>query len=77
MVGGSNLVLAGIMATIYAGNPRKPVTLIGKVHTVVLMMGEPLLLFGEAPFLPNYQSWHITAFSVLNHKSGRTHRGSS
>ena len=60
-----DLVLAGIMALIYAGNPQMKVTLLGKARTVALMFGVPLLLFAEAPFVEDSQFWHTIAIGVL------------
>lgn len=60
-----DLILAGIMALIYAGNPQMNVTLLGKARTVALMLGVPLLLFAEAPFIEDTQSWHNAAIGIL------------
>lgn len=60
-----DLVLAGFMITIYAGNPQMNVTILGKARTVALMLGVPLLLFAEAPFIEEPQLWHGIAIGVL------------
>lgn len=60
-----DLMLAGIMAIIYAGSPQMSVTLLGKARTVALMVGVPLLLFAEAPFLEQPALWHGIAIAVL------------
>lgn len=39
-----DLVLAGVMAVVFAGNPQMEVTLLGKARTAALMAGVPLLL---------------------------------
>lgn len=60
-----DLVLAGIMALLYAGSPQMKVTILGKARTVALMIGVPLLLFAEAPFVEDTQLWHTIAIGVL------------
>ncbi len=60
-----DLVLAGVMALVYAGNPQMNVTVLGKARTVALMVGVPLLLFSEAPFLNEAQPWYILGIAVL------------
>ena len=60
-----DLVLAGVMAIVYAGNPQMRVTFLGKARTAALMVGVPLLLFSEAPFLADAQPWYILAIAVL------------
>ena len=60
-----DLLLAGVMAVIYAGNPKMRVTLLGKARTAALMVGVPFLLFAEAPFLDNPQFWHTLAIVIL------------
>ena len=60
-----DLVLAAVMAIVYAGNPQMNVTILGKVRTAALMVGVPLLLFAEAPFLTNAQVWYTLAIVVL------------
>lgn len=60
-----DLLLAGAMAIMFAGNPQMKVTLLGKARTAALMVGVPLLLFAEAPFLGDPQPWHTVAIVVL------------
>ncbi|GAA4471515.1 CDP-alcohol phosphatidyltransferase family protein [Enteractinococcus fodinae] len=60
-----DLLLAGVMAVIYAGNPKMRVTLLGKARTAALMVGVPFLLFAEAPFLEDPQVWHTLAIVIL------------
>src|SRR5690625_4941824 len=60
-----DLVLAGLMVLIYTGNPQMEVTILGKARTVALMLGVPLLLFAEAPFIADPQLWHAVAIGVL------------
>lgn len=60
-----DLILASIMAVVYAGNPQMQVTIIGKARTVALMIGIPLLLFAEAPFLSNPEVWRTVAIIIL------------
>lgn len=60
-----DLILAGLMAIIYAGNPLMEVTVLGKIRTVALMLGIPTLLFAEAPFIAQPESWHIAAIIIL------------
>lgn len=60
-----DLVLAGLMVLIYAGNPQMEVTILGKARTVALMLGVPLLLFAEAPFITDQPLWHAIAIGVL------------
>src|SRR5699024_10201972 len=59
-----DLVLAGCMALIYAGNPQMEVTILGKARTIALMIGIPLLLLAEAPFMSSYV-WHPLVVGVL------------
>ena len=59
-----DLVLAGIMALIYAGNPQMEVTILGKARTIALMLGIPLLLLAEAPFVSSHV-WHPIAVGIL------------
>lgn len=60
-----DLVLAGVMAVVFAGNPQMKVTLLGKARTAALMAGVPLLLFAEAPFLNDPDPWRTVATVVL------------
>jgi len=60
-----DVVLAVVMACIYAGNPQMKVTLLGKARTAALMVGVPLLLFSEAPFLTQPQWWYVLGVAVL------------
>lgn len=60
-----DLMLAGVMALIYAGNPQMSVTLLGKARTVALMIGVPLLLLAEAPFIGDAQLIHNIAIGIL------------
>jgi cardiolipin synthase len=60
-----DVLLAVVMASIYAGNPQMKVTLLGKARTAALMVGVPLLLFSEAPFLNEPQPWYILGVAVL------------
>ncbi len=60
-----DLFLAGVMALIYAGNPQMKVTMLGKARTAALMLGVPLLLLAEAPFVRDAQVWHDVAIGVL------------
>ncbi|HJF15595.1 MAG TPA: CDP-alcohol phosphatidyltransferase family protein [Enteractinococcus helveticum] len=60
-----DLVLAGIMALLYTGNPQMKVTLLGKARTAALMVGVPLLLFAETPFVEDPQLLHTIAIGVL------------
>ncbi len=60
-----DLVLAGVMAIVYAGNPQMKVTRLGKARTAALMIGIPLLLFAESPFLQDSQPWYVAAVSIL------------
>lgn len=59
-----DLVLAGFMALIYAGNPQMEVTILGKVRTAALMLGVPLLLLARAPFA-DAELWYSVAIGVL------------
>ena len=59
-----DLVLAGLMAIIYAGNPQMEVTLLGKARTAALMLGVPLLLFAEAPFVSEHL-WYSIGTGIL------------
>jgi cardiolipin synthase len=60
-----DLILAGVMAVIYAGNPKMRVTLLGKARTAALMVGVPVLLLAEAPFLTDQHFWHTLAIVIL------------
>lgn len=60
-----DLLLAGIMALVYAGNPQMQVTILGKARTVALMVGIPMLLFAEAPFLVSPDVWRAVAITIL------------
>lgn len=60
-----DLVLAGVMIPLYTGNPQMKVTLLGKARTAALMLGVPLLLFAEAPFLEDAQLWRNIAIGIL------------
>lgn len=60
-----DLVLAGVMALLYAGNPQMKVTWLGKARTAALMLGVPMLLFAESPFLNDPDSWYWAAIGVL------------
>src|SRR5699024_1831760 len=60
-----DLVLAGVMAIVYAGNPQMRVTFLGKARTAALMVGVPLLLIAEAPFFADAQLWYILEIAVL------------
>lgn len=59
-----DVVLAGLMAIVYAGNPQMEVTVLGKARTAALMLGVPLLLFAEAPFVDT-ELWYAIAIGVL------------
>lgn len=59
-----DLVLAGLMAIIYAGNPQMEVTLLGKARTAALMLGVPILLFAEAPFV-DAELWYSIGIGIL------------
>lgn len=59
-----DVLLAALMAPIYAGNPQMEVTILGKARTVALMVGVPLLLFAQAPFVDT-QLWHSIATGIL------------
>lgn len=59
-----DLFLAGFMAVIYAGNPQMEVTFLGKARTAALMLGIPMLLFAQAPFVDT-QLWYIIAIGIL------------
>src|SRR5690625_5499388 len=51
------------MALLYVGNPQMEVTILGKALTIALMIGIPLLLLSEAPFLSSYV-WHPIGVGV-------------
>ncbi|WP_022869212.1 CDP-alcohol phosphatidyltransferase family protein [Yaniella halotolerans] len=59
-----DLVLAGLMLSVYAGNPQMEVTFLGKARTAALMLGVPLLLFAEAPFVDE-TLWTSIATGIL------------
>lgn len=59
-----DLLLAGLMLTVYAGSPRMEVTFLGKARTAALMLGVPLLLFAEAPFVDDVL-WSAIANGIL------------
>jgi cardiolipin synthase len=60
-----DLVLAFVMALLYAGSPQMKVTMLGKARTAALMLGVPLLLFAAAPFVEDSQLWRNLAIGVL------------
>ncbi|GAA4111595.1 CDP-alcohol phosphatidyltransferase family protein [Enteractinococcus coprophilus] len=60
-----DLVLAFVMALLYAGSPQMKVTMLGKARTAALMFGVPLLLFAAAPFVENALLWRNLAIGVL------------
>lgn len=59
-----DLVLAGLMLSVYAGNPQMEVTFLGKARTAALMLGVPLLLFARAPFVDELL-WSAIATGIL------------
>lgn len=59
-----DLVLAGLMLTVYAGTPQMQVTMLGKARTAALMLGSPLLLVAETPFA-DADLWCAIATGVL------------
>ena len=60
-----DLLLASIMISSFGGTPHMKVTLLGKARTAALMVGVPLLLFAEAPFLSDAQTWSMVAIGIL------------
>lgn len=59
-----DLVLAGLMALLYAGNPQMQVTFLGKTRTAALMLGIPLLLLARAPVVDG-ELWYSVAIGIL------------
>src|SRR5699024_7392560 len=59
-----DLILAGLMLGVYAGNPQMEVTFLGKARTAALMLGVPLLLFAKAPFVDEIW-WSSIAIGIL------------